>query len=253
MRETGDNEEDVEIFSLSCYNSNRIHRANAYKERKKNRQRNREKYRLQIRTSGTNMSPAVQSPSLGLIRSIWQNVVVTTRGLRIQRCTTLAVITITHTHTHTSETTEYLWRKVQQQFLHLFAFYYLWSDDVVKCCCWMTTLHDCCIINTDLHTRMQRRHRWLHVYVHRMHLVPIKTRLTFISKYRLLFIKVLQWLRMGSSGLCQRWLIFLGRFLLSFLTNQGHWVMVYAVLPASLPLCHSRRRGRQRVKDERER
>lgn len=44
----------------------------------------------------------LQSPSLGLIRSVWQNVVATTRGLRIhQRCTTLAVISIRHTHTCT--------------------------------------------------------------------------------------------------------------------------------------------------------
>lgn len=44
----------------------------------------------------------LQSPSLGLIRSVWQNVVATTRGLRIhQRCTMLAVISIRHTHMYT--------------------------------------------------------------------------------------------------------------------------------------------------------
>ena len=48
------------------------------------------------------LPPALQSPSPGLVHSVWKNVAVTTRRPRIhQRYTTLPVISIKHTRTHT--------------------------------------------------------------------------------------------------------------------------------------------------------
>lgn len=184
-----------------------------------------------------------------------------TWGLRIQRCTMLAVINITHTSTQTHTHSRDRWIFMEKSSTTVPASFRLLLPLIRqchKCCCWMNAQHDCFIINTNLHKQMQRRNRRIHVYVYRkVHLELIETRLTFISKYRLIFVKVLtvtgdgsKWLVTEVAG-CPK--VVYCPFWQTKVT--GSWVpLVYAVSSkwqtASLPLCHSQRRGRQRVKED---
>lgn len=102
--------------------------------------------------------PLCFSPPLrGLIHSIWRNA-LTIQGLRMHQ---RRVMLTARTPPHPRETvaTEYLWRKVQQQFLHQFVFYFLCSLSQVLV--YMNTQHTDSFINVTQSNTNRNTHAFV--------------------------------------------------------------------------------------------